>query len=105
MIDRRADVSGRSKADAGWRRLRNFATVCWSLMYASSSGASLRSVIESASSPSTSEWDECRLDSTRVLSSGTVSVSNVGSEWSEVELSSVLVGEGRTARWANGLWW
>lgn len=64
---------------------------------------------ESASS-SASEWDECRLDSTRVLSSGTISASNVGSD-SELELSSVLVlvlvlvGEGKAGRVPNGSWW
>jgi hypothetical protein len=105
MIDSRADVSRRSEENAGSRRLRD-ACWCWNFRYASSSGASLNTIIESASF-SASQWEECRLESTRVLSSGTVSVSNVGSP-SEQELSSVLVlelvGEGNAAWVPNGSW-
>jgi hypothetical protein len=110
MIDSRAEVSGRSAEDAACR-LRDDATVRWRFRYALPTGTSLRSIIESASS-SAFEWDECRLDSTRVLSSGAVSASNVGSASEQVlELNSVwvlvlvLVGEGKAARAENGSWW
>jgi hypothetical protein len=123
MIDSRADVSGRSEEDAGRcprprdngieRRRLNFR------YDTSSSGMSLSSISELVSSTSASEWDdeECRLDSssTRVLSSGTVSASNVGSA-SELELDSELVlvlallvlvvGDGKGALVPNGSrWW
>jgi len=122
MIDSRADGSGPSEEDAGRRpRPHDDGTVRRRLKFrydASSSGMSLSSVSELASSASASEWDdeERRLDcsSTRVLSSGTVSVSNVGSA-SELELDPELmlalvllvlaVGEGKGALVPNGSWW
>ena len=87
----------------------------------SPSGISLSSISELASSTSVSEWDdeECRLDSssTKVLSSGTVSASNVGSA-SELELKLdselllvlvllvLVVGDGKGALVPNGSrWW
>jgi len=102
MIDSRAELTGRSEADAGCR-LRGDATVRWRFKYASSTGTSLSSIIEPASS-SAFEWDECRRDSTRVLSSAAVSASNVGSR-SKVELVLVPVGEGKAARVPNESWW
>jgi hypothetical protein len=122
MIDSRADVSGRSEEDAGRRpRPRDDSTVRRRLKFrydASSSGMSLSTISEPASSTSASEWDdeERRLDSssTRVLSSGTVSASNVGSA-SALELDSELVlalvlpvlvvGEGKELLVPNGSWW
>jgi hypothetical protein len=80
---------------------------------------SLSSISELASSTSVSDWnddEERRLDSssTKVLSSGTVSVSNVGC-MSELELDSELVlalvllvlvvGEGKGVLVPNGSWW
>jgi len=78
MMDNRVNGSGGSEDEGGWREAR------WGFTYTLSSGTSL-SNIESASP----DWDECRLDSTRVLSSGTVSTADLGSA-SEL----VLVGEG-----------
>lgn len=114
-------MSGRSEEDAGRRpRPRDDGTVLWRLKFrydASSSGMSLSTISELASSTSASEWDdeERRLDSsTRLLSSGTVSASNVGSA-SELELDSELVlalvllvlvvGEGKGVLVPNGCWW
>lgn len=123
MIDSRADVSGCSEEHAGRRpRPRDDGTVRRRLKFrygASPSGMSLSSIRELASSTSASEWDddeECRLDSssTNVLSSRTVSASNVGSA-SELELDSELVlalvlpvlavGEGKGALVPKGSWW
>lgn len=123
MIDSRASVSGRSEEDAGCRpRPRDDGTVrrCLKFMYdPPSSGMSLSSISELASSTSASEWDddeERRLDSSsiKVLSSGTVSASNVGST-SGLELDSELVlalvllvlvvGEGKGVLVPNGSWW
>jgi hypothetical protein len=116
MIDSRPDVSGRSEEDAGRRpRPRDDGNVRRRLKFrydASSSGMSLSSISELASSTSASEWDdeERRLDSssTKVLSSGTVSASNVGSA-SELVLVLVLVvlvvGEGKGVLVPNGSWW
>jgi len=59
--------------------------VRWLLRDISSSRTSLNII------SSSSGWAECRLDSTRVLSSGTVSVSNLASELG-------LVGEGITVQ-------
>ena len=119
MIDSRADMSGRSEEDAGPRsRPRDDGTVQWRSKFrydASFSGMSLSSISELASSTSADEWDdeESRLDtsSTKVLSSRTVSASNVGYA-SELELESVLVlvlvvlvvGEGKGVL-PNGSWW
>lgn len=96
MIDCRADVSARSEEDAGPRpRPRGDGIVRWRLKFrydTSSSGMSLSSISELASSASVSDWDddeERRLDSssTKVLWSGTVSASNVGCA-SELVLNS-----------------
>jgi hypothetical protein len=117
MIDSRADVSWRSEVDAGRRPCpRDDGTVRrLKFRYDASSGMSLGSISELASSTSASEWDdeERRLDcsATRVLSSGTVSASNVGSA-SELELDSELVlvllvlvvGEGKGVLAPNGCW-
>jgi hypothetical protein len=120
MIDSRADVSGRSEEDAGPRpRPRDDGSVRRRLKFrydTSSSGMSLSSISEPASSTSASEWDdeERRLDSssTKVLSSRTVSASNV---WPMSELALELVpvlvllvlvvGDGKGVLVPNGCWW
>src|SRR6267154_6762511 len=122
MIASRADVSKRSEEGAGGRpRPRDDGTVRRRLKfrYDAPSGMSLGSKRELASYTSASEWDddeERRLDSssTKVLSSGIVSASNVGSA-SEVQLDSELVlalallvlvvGEGKGVLEPNGSWW
>jgi hypothetical protein len=113
MIDSRADVSGRSEEGAGRRpRPRDDGSVRRRLKFrcdASPSGMSLSSINELASSTSASEWDddeERRLDSsTKVLSSGTVSASNVGSASELALVLLVLVGEGKGVLVSNGSWW
>src|SRR6266478_967077 len=100
MIDSRAELSRRSEEDAGCRpscRPRDDGTVrCrFRVRYdPSSSGMSLSSICDAASSTSGSERvdEERRLhpSSTRVLSSGTASASKVGSP-SVLVLNSVLV--------------
>jgi len=88
-MDNRAAGLGGSEDNGGWREAR------WGFTHTSSSSGTSLSNIESASP----DWDECRLDSTRVLSSGTVSTADLGSA-SEL----VLVGEGRAAPESNGSW-
>jgi len=87
-MDNRADGLGGSEDEGGWREAR------WGFTHISSSGTSLSNI-----EPASPDWDECRLDSTRVLSSGTVSTADLGSV-SEL----VLVGEGGAALESNGSW-
>jgi len=97
MIDRRADGSRVPEYVDGPREEGH-----GDFTRSSSSGTSL-SVIESSSSECS---DECLLDPTRVLSSGTVSASNFGST-SELVLLVVAVGDGKAAAGEpNGSrWW
>jgi len=90
MIDRRADGSRVEQCVDGPREEEE---ENWDFAHSSSSGTSL-SVIASSSSECE---EECLLDPTRVLSSATVSVSDL---WSTSELVLLLVvvvvGDGKT---------